>query len=550
MLVNRCLFLSTFIALFAIEAVAHPQVPEPLAALQSLSPAGLPSTARFGFALDVGDGLLVVGAPRAQGSSSGSTNGSAFVYERDAGGHWSQVQRLLPPDWANEFGYDVAISGDRIVIGSWQTGAWVYDRAPNGEWVENTWLGLLPSPGGSVVDVEDGVVVCRRNAAANPFHFPGFTIWEEQLNGSWSQPPIGAPSGGGLGGDSMNAVNIAIDNGVVVTSHADWGWSCLDMDPSASGTHSWVCGPSGWIGVDTYFEFSEGSLTAMALDGDFLAIGGSRREAPLFPSSGACSPGSYDSFCGDCVYARVEVTNGLGTASNWSKVSLSIQDPHHVGFSVDVRGSRVAYLAIDAQQFTRLVVAQLPPSTAGPFAVAYTTAMVTDPILTTSQISTLSALNQDVRLDEQHIFVAKYDHGPGVVRVFGKRNFLASSATASLSLASDVNLVLDAGLPHAGQPYMILGSATGTAPGVDLVGDVTIPLVVDGYTHFTLAGAPHIVNQVASLDVWGKAFAQLDLPPGLPPALAGLTIHHAFVWLDATTSTLRASVPVSTLLIP
>lgn len=546
MFVNRSFVSSSLLALLAIDAFAHPQVPDVFASLQTLSPAGLPSSARFGFAMDVGDGLFVVGAPRSEGLVSGSSNGSAFVYERDVGGHWSEVQRLRAPDWANEFGFDVAVSGDRIVVGSLQTGAWVYDRAPSGEWVENTWLG----PGGSAVDVEDGVVVSRRNVQPIPFHFPGFIIWEEQPNGSWSQPPIGPPVGAGWGNDSIDAVNVAIDNGVIVSSHADMTWSCFDMDPSASGTHSWVRGSSAWIGVDTYAEYSKGSLTAMALDSDFLAIGGSRREVAFFPSSGACSPGYYDALCGDCVFTQVEVTNGLGTASNWSKVTLSVQNPLNVGFSVDVRGSRVAFLAIDAQQFTRLILAQLPPSTAGMFAPAFPTLVVTDPIVTTSQIPAVSALNQDVRLDDQHIFVAKYDHGPGVVRIFGKPNFLASSATASLSLATDVNLVLDVGPPHAGQPYMILGSATGTAPGVDLVGDVTIPLVVDGYTHFTLAGAPHILNQLASFDVWGKAFAQLDLPSGLPPALAGLTIHHAFVWLDASTSTLRASVPVSTLLIP
>ena len=81
--------------------------------------------------------------------------------------------------------------------------------------------------------------------------------------------------------------------------------------------------------------------------------------------------------------------------------------------------------------------------------------------------------------------------------------------------------------------YLVLGSASGTAPGFPL-GTVTLPLVFDGYTSFTIANSnTALLNQTFGvLDPTGAAQASFALPAGTSPALAGAVLNHAFLDLD------------------
>jgi hypothetical protein len=106
--------------------------------------------------------------------------------------------------------------------------------------------------------------------------------------------------------------------------------------------------------------------------------------------------------------------------------------------------------------------------------------------------------------------------------------------TASLSNPGTVRFRLLAGSAHAGRPYVVLGSLTGTSPGVT-IGSHVLPLVVDAYFLATLS-APNtapLANSFGRLDAVGNATASFTLPPGLPPALVGLELHHAFAVLSA-----------------
>lgn len=111
-------------------------------------------------------------------------------------------------------------------------------------------------------------------------------------------------------------------------------------------------------------------------------------------------------------------------------------------------------------------------------------------------------------------------------------------STRRLSLASDrhalpltsggeAGFALDAGPVHAGSAYVLLGSASGTRPGLT-VGTSNLPLNVDGY-FVALLGSPDtlVLGSVGTLDRTGRASARLVLPP-LPAGLAGLTLHHAY----------------------
>lgn len=106
------------------------------------------------------------------------------------------------------------------------------------------------------------------------------------------------------------------------------------------------------------------------------------------------------------------------------------------------------------------------------------------------------------------------------------------SGPDEVSLASPETAVflLQRPLASAGSPYWVLGSATGTtpfplAPGVDL------PLVFDTYFQLTITGANQapFSGTLGLLDGDGRGRAEIQIPLGVPPSLAGLTLHHAFL---------------------
>jgi len=113
----------------------------------------------------------------------------------------------------------------------------------------------------------------------------------------------------------------------------------------------------------------------------------------------------------------------------------------------------------------------------------------------------------------------------------------------SLSLATGgvQNFALDFGPTHAGDTYVLLGSVSGSTPGMQLDG-VALPLVFDGYTDFTLSNnfKPPFAGGVGLLDAGGQGSASLSLPP-LGAQLAGKTLYHAFVVVHVTPSLIELS---------
>ena len=106
----------------------------------------------------------------------------------------------------------------------------------------------------------------------------------------------------------------------------------------------------------------------------------------------------------------------------------------------------------------------------------------------------------------------------------------------SLAAGGTQTFDIDAGADRGGDFYLVLGSATGDAPGLP-VGGAVLPLVVDAYTTFTLnsANSAVLTGTFGALDPCGRASAAVTIPAGTNPNLAGLTFHHAFLTLDAGT---------------
>ena len=118
---------------------------------------------------------------------------------------------------------------------------------------------------------------------------------------------------------------------------------------------------------------------------------------------------------------------------------------------------------------------------------------------------------------------------PGVVHglVEIKPRFSAVPSHLSVSAGGQQRFSIDFTDKRAGQPYMILGSASGTA-GV-MIDGVNVQLTDDFYFQSTLMfpnSAPLSVS-MGILDANGDGVGQYDLPPGSNPSLIGLTFYHA-----------------------
>ena len=156
--------------------------------------------------------------------------------------------------------------------------------------------------------------------------------------------------------------------------------------------------------------------------------------------------------------------------------------------------------------------------------------------------------------DFEYRIVARNCAGDAVsVPAPGGTGTLLSSDTDTVSIAGSGSqvLTLEAGVAHANEVYMLLGSASGTSPGVPTPAGV-LPLAFDAYTNITLASPNSVIlsGSFSTLDATGGAQAVFTLPPGMNPALAGAVIHHAFVTIVVGDTIYSVSNAVPALLVP
>ena len=121
----------------------------------------------------------------------------------------------------------------------------------------------------------------------------------------------------------------------------------------------------------------------------------------------------------------------------------------------------------------------------------------------------------------------------------------AQPDSISVAAGGVQSLELLAGPTHAGEHYLVLGSASGVAPGLDLGAAGVLPLAADAYfwSFFVDQGATPVQGAFGLLDAQGLGEAQVVVPPGSAPSLAGRSVHHAFLSLELGSPTL-ASNPV------
>lgn len=114
----------------------------------------------------------------------------------------------------------------------------------------------------------------------------------------------------------------------------------------------------------------------------------------------------------------------------------------------------------------------------------------------------------------------------------GLHAFEADLFALSESVGGIVNYTLDAGVANANRSYVILGSATGTLPGLPLPGGlVFLPLNWDAFTNLTLiaSNSPALANFNGVLDGMGQGSATLNTYGPIPTGTAGLVVHFAYM---------------------
>ena len=124
--------------------------------------------------------------------------------------------------------------------------------------------------------------------------------------------------------------------------------------------------------------------------------------------------------------------------------------------------------------------------------------------------------------------------------------------TIALESGGTQSFRLNAGADRAGLLYLLLGSASGTSPGIPVDG-LVLPLNFDALLAFDLANPNSAIfpGSLGLLDAAGRATAARSVPPGQPASLAVSAVHHAYVVLDvAAGSVVFASDPAPLSLVP
>lgn len=112
----------------------------------------------------------------------------------------------------------------------------------------------------------------------------------------------------------------------------------------------------------------------------------------------------------------------------------------------------------------------------------------------------------------------------------------ANDHRVSLAGGGSVTLSLAAGPAFAGRIYVLIGSLSGIAPGINL-GTVTLPLNFDSYMLSTLNNPNRLplTNSVGVLDGNGAAVAAFGLPAGFSLIAPSAVFDHAFLLVPAPT---------------
>ncbi len=457
----------------------------------------------FGASLALDGQRLVVGASVFYGLGWLGTQ-ELYVHVRSPSG-WT-LEQILPPT-ASAFGADVALDGERIVVGApgdaGEAGAvLVYDRTPTG-WVETAQLFASDAAPkqyfGSHVALEGDRLVALDLDAAYVF---------ELVPGGWAETALlRAVDGVPLSSDVALSGDTVVAGASSDSAGGTWRGSAYVFERAASGWSQ-----TAKLVPPNSFDLQRFGF-ALDLDGDRVAIG-----APAHALVG--EPGAVHELVrgpgGWSEVARIDAPLGALAVGFGSSVALagttlvvgSPSEPAQPGLT----GSAYAYVRAPSGWQLESELDDPAPAPSS----RYGDRVACD--------GNAAAVGAPSTLFGSAGHVGTLELG---ARLWGTPVSLSVAAGGAQSLA------LDAPPATAGLVYLVLGSVSGTSPGL-VVDDALVPLVVDSYTVHTL-GAPStgpLFGSLGLLDANGDAFATFVQPAVPPPALVGLTAWHAAVVLD------------------
>jgi hypothetical protein len=204
----------------------------------------------FGRRVSISGDTVVVGANN--DDDLGNNSGSVYVYVR-SGGVWTEQQKLTADDGAagDEFGHDVSISGDTLVVGTPEDedngtrsgSAYVYVRS-GGVWTEQQKItaddGAAGDYFGRSVSISDDTLVVGAHADDDKGSDSGSAYVYVRSDGVWTeQQKITADDGAG-GDDFGVSVSISGDTLVVGAHQTD------DKGLQSGSAYVYVRSGGGW----------------------------------------------------------------------------------------------------------------------------------------------------------------------------------------------------------------------------------------------------------------------------------------------------------------
>lgn len=232
---------------------------------------------QFGTSVAVEGDTMVAGAPLVADGV-----GAVYVFDRSPGGLWSQSARLDPPGspGAINFGASVQLAGNTVVAGAPSDGsgsAYVFNRDAGGVWSFTTELVALDADagdraGGAVALSGDTILVGASLDDAAGTSSGSAYAFVRAANGTWSQQAklfASDASAGDLFGD---AVELLADIAII-------GARGNDDDGSGSGSvYVFTRSPSDVWTENTKLTASDASAAglfgaALSFDGSHLAVG-------------------------------------------------------------------------------------------------------------------------------------------------------------------------------------------------------------------------------------------------------------------------------------
>lgn len=480
----------------------------------------------FGASVAISGDTIIVGANLEDGPSSGvngdqsnglpmSTNtGAAYVFVR-SGTTWTQEAYLKAsnPDNTDLFGSSVAVSGDVAVVGAWaEDGPSTGLNGPQGN------SNPSGSSGAAYIFRRSGTTWSQEAYVKAPTSSFGLQF-AEVLAASGDTVVAGSRVGGGAG-----AAYVFVHDG------ATWSQQAVLQGSST--------------------ESGDSFADALAISGDTLVVGAPGEDSA---SSGVNGDESDNSLTNSGAAYVFERTGTSWTQEAYLKAS-NPEFPDLFGQAVAVSGNTVVVgapwedsnaVGIDGDasdnsaKNSGAVYAFL--RTGATWAQqAYVKASDTGVLDRFGHAVAASGTTVVTGTDEELIYLHELP------------SLATNDASISLAAGGQQGLALNAGTSRASWFYRVLGSVTGTSPGIDFGGGIVLPLNVDAYFNLTV-NKPFLGpfgSYIGLFDELGIAEASLMLPSGVDPDLAGITLFHAYLAAPIFGEIEFASNASSVLLVP